>query len=200
MWGSAPRPAGGPFVKGPPDPAKTFKQMDWGLCGADLGERGRSCAKCTPPSAAAVLRTATGSAYGDICFSRSIHKPPSGREVASAKRETEGECGRIRKDLSVHFRALPQTAFGPGRKHSLLPALAKNMPPAYFLKTPVSSRRKPLGLVFPKKGSPKKHNSSFAIKINKSTLLSSQLWGIMMMNTYLYGREDRVWVHQAPFP
>ena len=24
-------------------------------------------------------------------------------------------------------------AFGPGRKHSLLPALAKNMPPAYFL-------------------------------------------------------------------
>jgi len=25
------------------------------------------------------------------------------------------------------------TAFGPGRKHSLLPALAKNMPPAYFL-------------------------------------------------------------------
>ena len=36
------------------------------------------------------------------------------------------------------LRILPQsricsTAFGPGRKHSLLPALAKNMPPAYFL-------------------------------------------------------------------
>ena len=35
------------------------------------------------------------------------------------------------------YRTLPQspsvTAFGPGRKHSLLPALAKNMPPAYFL-------------------------------------------------------------------
>ena len=27
----------------------------------------------------------------------------------------------------------PQPAFGPGRKHSMLPALAKNMPPAYFL-------------------------------------------------------------------
>ena len=35
------------------------------------------------------------------------------------------------------LRALPQSpaapAFGPGRKHGLLPALAKNMPPAYFL-------------------------------------------------------------------
>ena len=36
-----------------------------------------------------------------------------------------------------HFIALSlsrfATAFGPGRKHGLLPALAKNMPPAYFL-------------------------------------------------------------------
>ena len=38
---------------------------------------------------------------------------------------------------SSAYRILPQSpsapAFGPGRKHSLLPALAKNMPPAYFL-------------------------------------------------------------------
>ena len=30
-------------------------------------------------------------------------------------------------------QSTPLTAFGPGRKHSLLPALAKNMPPEYFL-------------------------------------------------------------------
>ena len=46
------------------------------------------------------------------------------------------------------FRGLPQSpsvpAFGPGRKHSLLPALAKNMPPAYFL----NASRPPGGSLF----------------------------------------------------
>ena len=43
--------------------------------------------------------------------------------------------------------SLPQsaslTAYGPGRKHSLLPALAKNMPPAYFLHASRPHQREP---------------------------------------------------------
>ena len=39
--------------------------------------------------------------------------------------------------IKIYAKTIPQsaslTAFGPGRKHGLLPALAKNMPPAYFL-------------------------------------------------------------------
>ena len=45
--------------------------------------------------------------------------------------------GQWGSSACLHYRTLPQspavTAFGPGRKHGLLPALAKNMPPAYFL-------------------------------------------------------------------
>ena len=68
-------------------------------------------------------------------------KPSSGRKVAP--------LGDGRSLRAPHFfacfittafpklRTLPQSptapAFGPGRKHSLLPAWAKNMPQAYFL-------------------------------------------------------------------
>ena len=34
---------------------------------------------------------------------------------------------------AISLSRLKAPAFGPGRKHSWLPALAKNMPPAYFL-------------------------------------------------------------------
>ena len=46
------------------------------------------------------------------------------------------ECLLHVHDGSLSHRRLIKasaTAFGPGRKHGLLPALAKNMPPAYFL-------------------------------------------------------------------
>ena len=60
---------------------------------------------------------------------------PLTREVDFAKQKTEGEK---KKNTSKLLFSLPQfryrsTAFGPGRKYNLLHALAKNMPPAYFL-------------------------------------------------------------------
>ena len=64
-------------------------------------------------------------------------------EKAFLREEGVAACrdGRSLRDLQfariLLSRALPQSpaapAFGPGRKHGLLPALAKNMPPAYFL-------------------------------------------------------------------
>ena len=60
--------------------------------------------------------------------------PPGGR--GTTKWWKEPAC-RMNFAQAIPLRTLPQspsvTAFGPGRKHSLLPALAKNMPPAYFL-------------------------------------------------------------------
>ena len=77
-------------------------------------------------------------------------KPPSEREGDRVS------GGRSLRDfgfvLTLLSRALPHPtpsgAFGPGRKHSLLPALAKKMPRAYFL----NASRPPggsLGLVQP---------------------------------------------------
>ena len=51
----------------------------------------------------------------------------------------------IHRQMVEGVKKLPQStplpAFGPGRKHSLLPALAKNMPPAYFLNASRPLRR-----------------------------------------------------------
>ena len=62
-------------------------------------------------------------------------KPSSGRK--GDHEVVEGACATLKFDETLPQRALPQSpaapAFGPGRKHGLLPALAKNMPPAYFL-------------------------------------------------------------------
>ena len=70
-----------------------------------------------------------------------VYKPPSGREVDFAKQKTEGaremysnpELTVLKKTARALLQSPTAPAFGPGRKHSLLPALAKNMPPAYFL-------------------------------------------------------------------
>ena len=66
--------------------------------------------------------------------------PPSERE--GDREVVEGACGTFPFSLvynkrfphccALSFRRVAP-AFGPGRKHSLLPAWAKNMPPAYFL-------------------------------------------------------------------
>ena len=62
-------------------------------------------------------------------------KPSSGRK--GDHEVVERACATLKSDETFWQRALPQSpaapAFGPGRKHALLPALAKNMPPAYFL-------------------------------------------------------------------
>ena len=62
-------------------------------------------------------------------------KPSSGRK--GDHEVVEGACATLKSDETLLQRALPRSpaapAFGPGRKHALLPALAKNMPPAYFL-------------------------------------------------------------------
>ncbi|MBR6725750.1 MAG: hypothetical protein IKL81_02040, partial [Clostridia bacterium] len=45
---------------------------------------------------------------------------------------------------------LAVTAFGPGRNHRLLPALAKNMPLAYFLNASRPLHKGAFGLCAPK--------------------------------------------------
>ena len=72
----------------------------------------------------------------DLCYNGVNEKPSSGRKVA--RRSRDGRSPRDFRFISASLLCtLPQspsvTAFGPGRKHSLLPALAKNMPLAYFL-------------------------------------------------------------------
>ena len=58
-------------------------------------------------------------------------------KLGGTRSVTEGACAALNFDETLPQRAFPQSpaapAFGPGRKHGLLPALAKNMPPAYFL-------------------------------------------------------------------
>jgi len=60
------------------------------------------------------------------------------RELSNVS-ETEGEIFFIFSP-SVTTNVVP--AFGLGRKHSLLPALAKNMPQAYFLNASRPHQRK----------------------------------------------------------
>ena len=65
--------------------------------------------------------------------------PPGGRGTACGGRSLRNFTffSYLIAIAGLRFRVLPQSpsapAFGPGRKHSLLPALAKNMPQAYFL-------------------------------------------------------------------
>jgi len=63
---------------------------------------------------------------------RGAGSPDEGRANHGAKRSYPALCASLKLDGAL-CQCAAAPAFGPGCKHSLLPALAKNMPQAYFL-------------------------------------------------------------------
>ena len=95
------------------------------------------CAKDWPASRATIICYPEAGSFQFIICPRhfAFSKPPlcKGRWRGFPRRR---DCFIFHFLQPTISRSSSMTAFGPGRKHSLLPALAKNMPTAYFLNAP----------------------------------------------------------------
>ena len=129
--------------------------------------------------------TPFGVSFGSVskkCRNGMQYMPPLCKGRCRAKARRRG-CRRKTYEFALVFGGfetsrctIPQSAFGPGRNHRLLPALAKNMPPACFLNASRPLHKGALGAI---------HKYSFFDSLRNSD--EHQLIGVFVCPRHPHG-------------